>query len=91
MEEKTENTNINGDSPVTTDTAMNVNCNRVSGDRTVLETAMNCNHGNGINGDDLQAERVAILDAGAQYGKVKPTAKICLFAIYRPKIFWLGR
>ena len=68
MEEKTEDGKINGDTSVNTDNAMNINCNRV--DSTVSDTAMNCNHGNGINGDGLEAERVAILDAGAQYGKV---------------------
>ena len=72
MEEKNENGNINGDNTANTDNAMNVNCNtnRVSMDSTLSDTAMNCNHGNGINGNGLEAERVAILDAGAQYGKV---------------------
>ena len=50
---------------------------RVNGDRENTVTAMNVNS-NSLNGGAKQ-EKIAILDAGAQYGKVRPTLKIVLF------------
>ena len=43
----------------------------VNGNKGILEadTVMNVNY-NRVNGDGLEPEKIAILDAGAQYGKV---------------------
>ena len=41
----------------------------VNGDKTSPDTAMNVNC-NRVNGDGSEPEKIAILDAGAQYGKV---------------------
>lgn len=41
----------------------------VNGDKESSDTVMNVNY-NRVNGDGLDPEKIAILDAGAQYGKV---------------------